>query len=117
MNSYLAKDSPQRWILQMELQPYDYICKTYEIDCPVLVGDDQIFDGLIVEVFYDTVMLWFKKNDKRWLAWSEFIGWYKEEYREIVLDSTTVEDEFLQWLIYNTVYGPIAYCKGEKTNG
>lgn len=116
MNSYLAKDSPQRWILQMELQPYHFICKTYEIDCPVLAGD-EIFDGLIVDIEYDTITLWFKKNGMRWLAWSEFIGWYKEEYREIVLDLATVEDEFLRWLIYNTVYGPITYRKGEITNG
>lgn len=108
-NSYRTKDSPERWIMQLELQPYDDDddeTTTYEIDCPIVTGDDQTFDGLVVEIPYDTVILWFKKDNTRWLAWSEYIGWYKEEYREIVLECATEEGDFQKWLSYNSVYGP-----------
>lgn len=104
--SYRTKDSPERWILQVELQPYYPKIAEYEIDCLVTTGDGQTYDGLIVNIFYDSVMLWFKKDGKRWMAWSEAIGWYKEEYREIVLGLPTA-GEFQQWLSYNSVYGPV----------
>lgn len=106
-NSYRTKDSPERWILQTELQPYDNEVANYEINCPIVTGDNQMFDGLIVEILFDTVNLWFKKDKDRWLAWGECIGWYKEEYREIVLGCATEESDFQKWLSYNSVYGPV----------
>lgn len=83
---YLAKDSPNRWILGEELVPYNTDSdEYYDINSIIIAGDG-----------------------KRWLVWCDKLGWYKEEYREIVLDFHTA-DEFQWWLSYNSIFGPVNY--------
>lgn len=107
---YLAKDSPNRWILGEELVPYNTDNdEYYDINSIIIAGDGEVFDGLVVETPRGAdVTLYFKKDDKRWLVWCDKLGWYKEEYREIVLDFHTA-DEFQWWLSYNSIFGPVNY--------
>lgn len=105
--TYLAKDSPERWILNVELDNYfqdkDVV---FDLDYPVIAGDD-FWTGIRIEAYQNnTVNLYLKKHDLELLAWCDKLGWYKEEYREIVLGSNA-SGELLEWMAYNTVYGPV----------
>lgn len=107
-SNYLAKDSPERWILNLELDSYfedkDVV---FDVDDLATTGDQDVWIGYRIEIFKDNrVNLYLKKHDTEQLAWCDKFGWYKEEYREIVLGSTT-SGELLEWLAYNSVYGPI----------
>ena len=100
----------ERWIFQEELKPYyEDRDEIFDLDCNFVAGESDLFDGMTIMCPVDAMVeLYFKKDGKRWLVWAEDIGWYKEEYREIVLDKATV-GEIRQWISYNSVFGPIEY--------
>lgn len=108
-STYLAKDSPERWIFNVELDNYfqdkDIV---FDLTCPIVTGDGKNdWTGMRIEAYQDNhVNLYLKQHDIKQLAWCDKFGWYKEEYREIVLGSNA-SGEFLEWMAYNTVYGPI----------